>query len=240
MYDTHSSSRLLLIVLTLLLGVGHQATGQGKKDPHRPACTSVRCRKIKSFLKARYCGESSAGNGPDDGCEIRPPKKHAENIEIKADFDCEWIEGVRKCEQRGQLSSELRSVLTGELRRLGLPTTATGQIYFTVWGPTPSGWSLTAAHYDYSAGDALMLCQVIAIIDKSAHVHILRKVPFQKTDRDVPTVTTWTPVDVADVDGDEHIDVILEGDAYEDHWLEVDSVEDGVTRTIFSGLGYYL
>jgi hypothetical protein len=32
----------------------------------------------------------------------------------------------------------------------------------------------------------------------------------------------------------------LEGGAYEDHWLEVDSLEKGKFKTIFSGLGYYL
>jgi hypothetical protein len=53
-------------------------------------------------------------------------------------------------------------------------------------------------------------------------------------------VTTWSPIDLADVDGDGRVDVILEGDAYEDHWLEVDTVQDGSSRTIFSGLGYYL
>jgi hypothetical protein len=35
-------------------------------------------------------------------------------------------------------------------------------------------------------------------------------------------------------------DVILEGGAYEDHWLEVDSLEKRKFKTIFSGLGYYL
>jgi hypothetical protein len=53
-------------------------------------------------------------------------------------------------------------------------------------------------------------------------------------------VTTWSPIDLADVNGDGHIEVILEGDAYEDHWLEVDNVQDGSTHTIFSGLGYHL
>jgi hypothetical protein len=78
------------------------------------------------------------------------------------------------------------------------------------------------------------------IIDQGSHTFVLRKVPFQKTDVDKPTVTTWTPIDLADVDGDGHVEVILEGDAYEDHWLEVVSVHDGSIRTIFSGLGYYL
>jgi hypothetical protein len=33
---------------------------------------------------------------------------------------------------------------------------------------------------------------------------------------------------------------ILEGDAYENHWLEVVGMKDGVFKTTFSGLGYYL
>lgn len=64
--------------------------------------------------------------------------------------------------------------------------------------------------------------------------------PFQKTDADVPQVTTWFPVDIADVDGDGQAEIVLEGDAYEDHWLEVFDIQDDSFKTIFSGLGYYL
>jgi hypothetical protein len=41
-------------------------------------------------------------------------------------------------------------------------------------------------------------------------------------------------------DGDGQLEIILEGDAYEDHWLEVDKMQAGSFRKIFSGLGYYL
>jgi hypothetical protein len=47
-------------------------------------------------------------------------------------------------------------------------------------------------------------------------------------------------VGIADADGDGHLEIILEGDAYEDHWLEVDKMQAGSFRKIFSGLGYYL
>ena len=67
-----------------------------------------------------------------------------------------------------------------------------------------------------------------------------RKLPFQKTDVERPAVTQWSPIDLADVDGDGQVDVVLRGDAYEDHWLEVVSVGQGSSRTVFSGLGYYL
>jgi hypothetical protein len=242
MCDTHRSwtaKRLLIAALVPLLTVSGQLRGLDEKDPHRPPCTSGRCRKIKSFVKAHYCG-APEGNGPDDSCAIRHPKKLGTDIKVTADFDCEWVEGVRKCQQHEQPPSRIRSILVGELRQLGLPAKSSGQTYFTVWESTSSGLSFATADYDQSVGDDLMLCQVIVTIDKSSHVHVLRKAPFQKTDVDKPTVTTWSLVDIADVDGDGHVEVILEADTYEDHWLEVDSVQDGSSQTIFSGLGYYL
>ena len=233
------TKRLLVSVFLPLLLLSGQTKGQ-EKDPPRPACSSAHCRKIKAFLKAHYCGESPAGNGPDDGCEIRQPKKIGTGIKVIADFDCKWIEGVRKCQQYGRPSSGIRNILVRELKQLGLPAKAAGQIYFAVWESKASGWSLATADYHHSAGSDLTLCQVIVTIHRSSRAQVLRKVRFQKTDADKPTITTWFPIDLADVDGDGHIDVILEGDAYEDHWLEVDSVHDGRPRTIFSGLGYYL
>jgi hypothetical protein len=86
----------------------------------------------------------------------------------------------------------------------------------------------------------MTLCSVIVIIDQSSHVHVLRKVRFQKTNVDAPTVTTWFPIDLADVERDGRIEIVLEGDAYENHWLEVDTIQDGSSHTIFSGLGYFL
>jgi hypothetical protein len=235
-------SQIITLVLTVALSfvlVGGRGNAQDDKDPHRPACTSARCMKAKAFVKAHYCG-APQGNGPDDSCEIRPPKRPGADVNVVASFNCDWIEGVRKCQQHGQPSPSVRSMLVGELRRLGLPVKAAGQIYFTEWGSTSSGWSLAVADYDHRTGADLTLCEVIVIVDQGPQVHVLRKVPFQKADADVNTVTTWSPIDLADADGDGHIDVILEGDSYEDHWLEVDTMQDGSNRTIFSGLGYYL
>src|ERR1700676_268929 len=123
MHETKSvwtTKRWLLTALMLSLTVGGQLRGQTEKDPHRPACTSAGCRKIKSFLKAHYCGESSFGNGPDDGCEIRVPKKLGIGFKVTAGFDCKWVDGARNCQQHGQPSSEVRNILIGELRKLGL------------------------------------------------------------------------------------------------------------------------
>ena len=99
---------------------------------------------------------------------------------------------------------------------------------------------MAAAYYSRLLGTDLELCQVIVVIDRTSQVLVLRQLPFQQTDADVPTVTQWFPLDLADVEGNGQIDVILEGDAYENHWLEVVSVRDGAAETIFSGLGYYL
>ncbi len=234
--------RILIAALISVFVVSALAKAQAEKDPRRPACTDAHCRKVKSFLKAHYCGESPFGNGPEDGCEIKTVKKPRTGVDVIADYACEWNESKQaaQCEQHGQPSPVVRNILIGELQRLGLPAKANGQTYFTVWKSAHSGWSIAVAYYSRSVGPDLELCEVIVVVDESSHVIVLRKLPFQKTDMDVSTVTQWAPVDFADVDGNGQEDVVLEGDAYENHWLEVISVHDGSAKTVFSGLGYYL
>ena len=135
---------------------------------------------------------------------------------------------------------ELRSILFRELRQLGVPAQAPGETYFTVWESDRAGWSLAQAYYSHRVGPDIELCEVTAVVEQNKHVTVRRELPFKKTDVDVPDVTDWTPLDLADVRGDGQVDVILVGDAYEDHWLEVISVHNGSAKTIFSGLGYYL
>jgi|SRR5690348_2311869 len=84
------------------------------------------------------------------------------------------------------------------------------------------------------------LCQVIVRIDEDSHVVVVRKCPFKRTDVDKPDITEWALVDVADIGHSGQPGIILEGDAYEDHWFEVVTVRDGECETLFSGLGYYL
>ena len=176
---------LFLVTIAFNIVALGQEGGPSEKDPHRPPCTSAQCRKLKSFVKTHYCG-APEGNGPDDSCEIREPKKRL-NVKVTANYDCKWVDGVRNCKQLGEPSVELRGILVGELRRLGLPAKAKGRTYFTVWQPIGLDWSLAEAYYDDLEGSDLTFCQVIAIVEQNSHVSVLRKVPFQKTDADKNT-----------------------------------------------------
>jgi hypothetical protein len=124
------------------------------------------------------------------------------------------------------------------MRQAGLPVRADKEVFFTVLESKSTGWSLMEAYYGQVEGENLTTCQVITASKQDGQVHLLRKVPFQKTDADGKTVTTWTALDIAEVNGQQEF--ILEGDAYENHWLEVVGMQDGAFKTIFSGLGYYL
>lgn len=50
----------------------------------------------------------------------------------------------------------------------------------------------------------------------------------------------WSPIDLADIDGDGALEIILEAESYENNWLEVEAERAGSFHTIFSGLGGYL
>jgi hypothetical protein len=163
-----------------LLNAGAQMKAQAEKDPHRPACTSAYCRKVKSYLKAHYCGESPYGNGPDDDCMIKTLNKSRTGISVIADYECKWSESGQtlRCEQHRQPSSLVRNMLIGELQHLGLPAKASGQTCFTVWKSTHSNRSIAVAYYSRSVGSDLELCEVVVVIDESSHVIALRKVPY--------------------------------------------------------------
>ena len=125
------------------------------------------------------------------------------------------------------------------MRLVGLPKGAEPEVYFKVL-KSASGLSVIKGAYDHPGGLEFTFCEVIVVVDASGGVHVLRNVPLQKADADTADFTSWSPVDITDVDGDGHLEIVLEGNAYEDHWLEVVSVEGGSFKTIFSGLGYYL
>jgi hypothetical protein len=125
------------------------------------------------------------------------------------------------------------------MHRNGLPPSKDKDVLFRFM--KYKNLSVAEAYYFETSGPDVVLCQTIVAFTTPSEFHVVRNVRFQKTDADVPAVTTWSPIDIADVNEDGKQDVILEGDSYEDHWLEVLGVPDHLTvKTIFSGLGYYL
>jgi len=233
--------RPAIIFVSLLLCAKYSPVEaqSSKVDPHRPACTTSECHKAKSYVQQHYCG-APEGNGPDDSCDIVIPKSHP-NLRIVAQFACNWIDGAEKCGQSGQPSPELSNTLTNKLEAIGLPPKVRGQIYFTVWQPIGVDWSLVEAYYDYiDSNESEELCQILGTFDEKLHLDILKKVPFQEVDAEKNNLTTWSALDLADVNGDGHLELVLQGDAYEDHWIEVDAINGGSFKRIFSGLGYYL
>jgi hypothetical protein len=119
-------------------------------------------------------------------------------------YDCAWDESKNeaKCEQRGQVTPELRNILVRQLEQLGVPAKAPGEINFTVWKPNRADWLLAQAHYSHRTGDDIELCEVVAVVDQKARVTVFRKLPLTKTNLDVPDVTEWSLLDVADTRGD--------------------------------------
>lgn len=213
---------------------------QSISDQHRAACTNSNCRAVRAFIKMHYCGESPFGNGPADGCKILPPKKPALGTSVIADFNCNGSNAVGKplCSQTGSVSADIRAESLKEMHQNGLPQRADQEVFFSVLNSTSTGWLLLEAYYEYVNGDNLTLCQILAVVDPEKQLHVLRKVPYQKTDVDGKTITTWSTVDIVDVHGQQEF--ILEGDAYEDHWFEAIEMHNGKPVTVYSGLGYYL
>lgn len=239
---SRSSAHPLSFMFAALILANVLLDAQPAKDPHRPACTNASCLKIRAFLKKHYCGESPFGNGPDESCDLRDREKRSADVKVIADYSCEWnpSKDAAECTQHGQVTPELRGILVRELGRLGVPAKAPGETYFAVWQSDRVRWLLTEAYYSHRVGPYIELCEVVAVVDQDAHVRVLRRLPLKKTNVDVPDVTEWDLLDLADTRGGGGVDIILVGDAYEDHWLEVISYHNGFARTIFSGLGYYL
>ena len=232
--------RVLSIAVCLLTLFTAQALKGEEKDPNRPPCTSPGCRKIKAFVKSRYCGKAPFGNGPDDGCEIAWRRKSRPDVRMLASFSCEWNEKKQRpeCNQQGNPSPIVRALVVNELH---LHKEMEKETNFIVLQSNSPAWTVVEASYWHAAGDKAMTCELVGIVDSGSRLHVLRKLPCQETDADVPTTTSWALLDVADVNGDGKNEIVLEGDAYEDHWFEVISVGDDFSpKTIFSGLGYYL
>jgi hypothetical protein len=230
-----------LLAATVFISSLFTSSANAQPDPHRPTCASQACKKVERFVRAHYCRKSPFGNGPENGCDVGEIKKPA-NVRIVADYRCDW-NGKQEnatCKQYGQPSPALTTSLQSELRRLGLSVPG-GETHYVVWVSAFEKWTLAKASYDRVHGPEIEECEVTAIFRNPTELHIVRELRCQKTRIEVPTLTNWSPIDIRDVTGDGRDEVVLEGDAYEDHWFEVISVGDDLsTKTIFSGLGYYL
>lgn len=232
-----AAATVALVFLVILC-----ASGQTERDPNRPACRDAICRRVQAFVQSKYCGTSPAGDGPDENCNPQYPANPAAGTITRANYHCDWDEqkGVSRCRQIGEPSDSTRKVLLAELHRLGLPNDAPGEIGYDVIASEADGRLVAQAEYSRVEGTTLEICEVIAAVDRNGRFVVLRELRFQKTDADVPRVTTWQLMDFADAEGHGSRDVVLEGDAYEDHWIEVVSLRNGAAKTVFSGLGYYL
>lgn len=237
--------RGIAVSLFIALSVGSGITTAqafSERDPHRPICRTEECKKAKRSLKVHYCGKSPYGNGPDDGCDLRSPKPADMSAKKIASYDCQWNQQQQTltCRQAGAIPASLARFLRNELQQLGLPSMYKNDVLFRVLSG-PSGVSVAEAFYSRVHGTDLYISEVVAAFKNPDEPRVIRKLKYQKTDADVPNVTTWRPIDVRDLNEDGREEIVLEADAYEDHWLEAVSVgEDLSPRTIFSGLGFYL
>ena len=229
----------------LLLALPGEVIGQqGFKDPHRPACKDARCQKIKAYIQAHYC-EAPVTQDGIDYCYVPHENEGTGNdVAVIASYSCE--SGGDRCQwkQSGQPAPQIKATLLREMRQLGQPRAGDQRTYFTVWKSKSAGWTLAEGlHYrwiGYPFPGTVTVCQVFLIVDRKSQVTVLHTLPFQETDENQYYVTQWTTLDIADADGDGQPEVILRGDAYENHWFEVFSFENGSARMIFSGLGYNL
>jgi hypothetical protein len=236
----HTAKVFSIAVIFALICIGFRASGHSQEDPRHPACNDARCKKIQSFLKAHYCGESPFGNGPEESCRIIDPGEIDPSVDRIANYDSTREREGRVFRQHGEAPSEIRKILIDELHKLGLPSEEDEYTYFTVWRSDSSGMYLAEAYHHHQEGYAITICKVILAIDNNGKVLVLRKVPFQKVGIDGFFVTIWSLLDLIDVDGDGYPDAVFKADNYESHWLEVDSIRNGSAEKIYSGLGYYL
>lgn len=225
--------------LTALWAIGLAASAPGLGQPHRQPCRTARCKAVRAFVKAHYCGESPFGNGPDDSCRIQALQKKSSDVIVEANSVCSSDENATTpCKQTGSIAPALRAKLLERTHELGMPTSEDNAVLFLAMKSKKTGWSLLQASDESTKGSKLLVCDLVVAIDPDGGFHELRKIPFQTTDAEVPTVTVWSAIDIADVNGQQEF--ILEGDQYEDHWFEAFSVRNGTPKLDFAGLGYYL
>jgi hypothetical protein len=125
-----------------------------------------------------------------------------------------------------------------QMHKLGMPPKKDAEVLFSILKTKATGSLLLQSTYETSKGENEDVCLVVAVIDQQDRFHVLRGVPFRTTDIDEKTLTTWSDIDIAEINGRQEF--ILEGDEYENHWFEAFSIRGGAPKLDFAGLGYYL
>ena len=213
----------------------------------RQVCTSAQCVQIKSVVKMHYCLPPDKDDrfDPADYCRIRYARTPTLGVKELAVVQCGWSDPKREggewvCRQRGEVPRAIRAIVAPRMRELGLPAAEENQITFTVLQWTRTGLLVAAADYSRREGRHLTSCELIVAVDASSHISPLRQSACHVDDADVPRGTSWSLLDIRDVDGDGQPDIVLAANMYENAWLEVVAVRRGVAETIFSGLGVSL
>ena len=237
---TGSNGKYCVLALIFCFSFSIPSFSQNSRDPHRFSCSNTECRVVRNFIKVHFCGASPFGNGPKDGCDIPVPKANALSATVTADFNCDWEarNSASQCKQSGEVPLEVRSKLLEQMHLAGLPNTVDQQVVFAIRTSKTTGARIVLANYDHATGDDLWLCEILAITAVNQPLSVLKKVVYQKTDFEVPTLTTWFPVDIFNLSG--HEVFLFLGDAYEKHWFEAVEAKNGEYETAFTGLGYYL
>ena len=213
----------------------------------RQVCTSAPCVQIKSVVKMHYCLPPDKDDrfDPADYCRIRYARTPTLGVKELAVVECGWSDPKREggewvCRQRGEVLRAIRAIVAPRMRELGLPAAEENQLTFTVLQWTPTGLFVAKADYHRVEGRQATSCELIVAVDASSRVSPVRQSACHVDDADVPRGTSWSLLDIRDVDNDSQPEIVLAAGMYENAWLEVVAVRRGVAETIFSGLGFSL
>lgn len=185
---------------------------------------------LERRLSAAYCSEDEWGN-----CQLRWPEEPPPRV---AAFDCVWDATV-KCTQTLAASPPLVGLARDELIKAGLPV-GEPRVFVEALR-VRADWTVVHAYYHRVSGERMSIASVVLVLrDDGARV-VLRMQRFTHTALDGPSaVRLHFVMDVRDVDGDGEAELVLNGEGYEAHWLEVFTLRGEKWRLLFSGLGYSL
>lgn len=186
---------------------------------------------LERKLRAAYCVEDDQVD-----CRLRGPEKIA--AERAAAFDCRWTDTV-VCTQTLAAPPALAAVAREELLKAGLPAREE-RVFVDALRVRPE-WTVVHAYHHAVSGERISVASVVLMVRDDGTRVVLRTQRFVRASLDGPSAAKLHFVlDVTDLDGDGAAELVLDGEAYEAHWLEVFTFREGKWRASFSGLGYSL